>query len=133
MAIHEKPRVRSILTHLALKPSRETKGGGIIPQLSGRILLGPGYAAASSKEDYRYGSSDVETLASRFAPLLSEPLGSPVEVVVGLRPTTRGRDFIIRRSRRSPRVIHLVGIESPGLTAAPAIARMVVGMLEKLL
>ncbi len=133
MTIHEKPRVRSILTHLALKPSRETKGGGIIPQLGGRTLLGPSYAEASSKEDYRYSPADVEALARRFAPLLSEPLSSPVEVIVGLRPTTRSRDFIIRRSDRSPRIIHLVGIESPGLTAAPAIARIVAGMLGKLL
>ncbi len=133
MTIHKKPRVGSILTHLALRPSRETKGGGIIPQLGGRTLLGPSYAEASSKEDYQYSSADVEVLARRFAPLLSEPLSSPVEVVVGLRPTTRGRDFIIERSRRSPRIVHLVGIESPGLTAAPAIARMVAGMLRKLL
>ena len=38
-------------------------------------------------------------------------------------------DFYIRSDRNSRRVIHLLGIDSPGLTAAPAIAKTVAGML----
>ncbi len=38
-------------------------------------------------------------------------------------------DFYIRPDRNSKRVIHLLGIDSPGLTAAPAIAKTVAGML----
>jgi glycerol-3-phosphate dehydrogenase len=41
-------------------------------------------------------------------------------------PTDKGiADFVIEADREFPQVIHLVGIESPGLTAAPAIARHV--------
>ena len=131
MTLHESPKMKNILTHIALKPSRETKGGGIIPQLDGRTLLGPSYAEALSREDYSYNTADVEMLVAKFSPLLSPPPSKPVEVVVGLRPTTPGRDFIISRSHRSPRVVHLVGIESPGLTAAPAIARRVMEIIRK--
>jgi glycerol-3-phosphate dehydrogenase len=39
-------------------------------------------------------------------------------------------DFYIRADRSSSRVIHLLGIDSPGLTAAPAIAKYVGGLLD---
>jgi L-2-hydroxyglutarate oxidase LhgO len=38
-------------------------------------------------------------------------------------------DFYIAKDRICPHVIHLLGIDSPGLTAAPAIARYVASML----
>ena len=40
-------------------------------------------------------------------------------------------DFYIKPDRNSRRVIHLLGIDSPGLTAAPAIAKTVANMLTK--
>jgi len=40
-------------------------------------------------------------------------------------------DFYIKADRNTNRVIHLLGIDSPGLTAAPAIARYVGGLLNK--
>jgi L-2-hydroxyglutarate oxidase LhgO len=39
-------------------------------------------------------------------------------------------DFYIRRDRNTKRVIHLLGIDSPGLTAAPAIAKYVCSALK---
>ena len=39
-------------------------------------------------------------------------------------------DFYIKPDRHAPQVIHLLGIDSPGLTAAPAIAKYVAGMLK---
>ena len=38
-------------------------------------------------------------------------------------------DFYIKPDRNTSRVIHLLGIDSPGLTAAPAIAKYVGGLL----
>jgi glycerol-3-phosphate dehydrogenase len=48
-----------------------------------------------------------------------------ITAFVGLRPTLQGEDFYIRRSQNVPALIHVAGIQSPGLTAAPAIAEMV--------
>jgi L-2-hydroxyglutarate oxidase LhgO len=54
----------------------------------------------------------------------------------GIRPKLQGpgeppRDFVIREEseRGLPGFINLIGIESPGLTASPAIAQYVGGML----
>jgi len=42
-------------------------------------------------------------------------------------------DFVIEPDREVPQVIQLVGIESPGLTAAPAIAKHVASLVRPLL
>jgi glycerol-3-phosphate dehydrogenase len=42
-------------------------------------------------------------------------------------------DFVIEADREVPRVIQLVGIESPGLTAAPAIAERVVQLTSEIM
>jgi L-2-hydroxyglutarate oxidase LhgO len=45
------------------------------------------------------------------------------------------RDFVIRHEEDKgyPGFINLIGIESPGLTAAPAIAEMVAAMVDEIL
>ena len=42
-------------------------------------------------------------------------------------------DFIINQSRRFPGFINLLGIESPGLTAAPSIAQDVTSIISKII
>jgi L-2-hydroxyglutarate oxidase LhgO len=57
----------------------------------------------------------------------------------GLRPKLKApgekgvADFVIEADREVPRVIQLVGIESPGLTAATAIAEHVAGMVAEVI
>jgi L-2-hydroxyglutarate oxidase LhgO len=60
--------------------------------------------------------------------------------MAGIRPKLQGpgedvRDFVIRdeSDRGLPGFINLIGIESPGLTSSPAIARYVVDMVKNLL
>ncbi|MET1128268.1 MAG: FAD-dependent oxidoreductase [Thermoproteota archaeon] len=131
MSIHDGPKLRAILAPLELS-RKETKGGGAIPQTDGSLLLGPNNAGyASSKVDEAYSQADLGWLRRRFQPLLSSGIPEPKRVIVGLRPTVEKRDFIIEWSRRGAPVIHLVGIESPGLTAAPAIAEVVAEMLRQ--
>ncbi len=103
-------------------PRGRTKGGAVIPQLDGSTYVGPNLAGATSKNDYSWSSRDVEELQTRFQPLVSVKLGKPSRIIVGLRPSTRRGDFIIKVTGDA---VHLVGIESPGFTAAPAIAEHV--------
>ncbi len=128
MTIHDGPKLRNIIAPLELG-RKETKGGGAIPQPSGETLLGPNNAGPAGKNDYTYTSKDLKTLTSRFQNLLNTELPEPRRVIVGLRPTVRERDFIIKRGRHRD-TIHLIGIESPGLTAAPAIAKRVTEMIQ---
>ncbi len=132
MTIYDSAKPENILAWLRLERKRETKGGGIIPHPRG-VLLGPNYAGTAGKDDYRYSEADVRELRNRFQPLLDASLEGDPEVLVGLRPTVASRDFIIEYSGRTRRIVNLVGIESPGLTAAPAIAEVVYSMVSGVL
>jgi glycerol-3-phosphate dehydrogenase len=48
-----------------------------------------------------------------------------------MRPTVKGNDFFIAISERRPKLIQAAGIQSPGLTAAPAIADYVKELLKR--
>jgi glycerol-3-phosphate dehydrogenase len=65
--------------------------------------------------------------AQKLAPLINEDL--LIASFAGLRPTTREGDFHIEEDLDG--FINIVGIQSPGLTAAPAIAEHVVNMFAK--
>jgi glycerol-3-phosphate dehydrogenase len=64
---------------------------------------------------------DLQLAHSGLRPKLVPPSGKGIA------------DFVIEPDREFPRVIQLVGIESPGLTAAPAIAKHVSSMVEQIL
>jgi L-2-hydroxyglutarate oxidase LhgO len=116
------------------------KGAGLgihlTPDLGGSIRLGPNsyyvdkidYQVESSEKEFR---EDVET----FLPLIRE---RQIQVdSAGIRPKLQGpkdpfRDFIIRHEayRGLFGLINLIGMESPGLTAAPAIGEFVSEICE---
>jgi len=104
--------------------------------LWGTVLLGPTARYVDSKENYERGRLSIPDFVAGAKPLLPEIEESDLQLgYSGLRPKLvppggKGyADFVITRDPAVPQAIHLVGIESPGLTAAPAIARYVTEML----
>ncbi len=101
--------------------------------LSGRLKLGPDTTYISRTEDYAVANQKVPLFyssARKFLPFLKEENVSPD--MAGIRPKLQGpndnfHDFVIREDL--PGFINLVGIESPGLTASPAIAQLIKKML----
>jgi len=120
-------------------PPRDDPGLGIhvTPTLEGNIILGPSAEAVEDKEDAastREVMARLKAEAGRLMPGLER--ASMIHCYAGTRPKLidpRGgdkfADFVVAESRLRPGWINLVGIESPGLTAAPALAEMVVAML----
>lgn len=123
-------------------PLADENGLGIhfTPNLQGTVRLGPNSRYVNDI-DYSVdegGRQEFYTAASRMIPSLEIDDLEPD--FAGIRPTLRGkgegfRDFIIKHEgdRGLPGLINLVGIESPGLTASPAIASYVRGMVSELL
>jgi len=129
MAVYSGLDLKGIVAPLPLSIGSRTKGGAIIPATDGTTIVGPTLRVASSKEEHEYTDEDVALLTAKFSPLLKEE-GVLVRFYTGVRPLSPTRDFIIDFDK-ARKVIHLVGIESPGLTAAPALAEMVVGMITE--
>ena len=127
MAVYSDLAMKSIVAPLPLSIGSRTKGGAIIPATDGTTIIGPTLRVAGSKEEHGYTKEDVALLRAKFRPLLKIE-GKLVRVYTGVRPLSPTRDFVVDFDG-ARRVVNLVGIESPGLTAAPAIAEMVVGMV----
>ncbi len=113
---------------------RHTKGGGVVRTVDGNVLVGPDARETFDREDF---STSAESVAATFRkqraidPLLSER--DIITYFTGVRAATYEEDFVIRKGRRTRNIVHAAGIQSPGLTAAPAIAEDVARMCVELL
>ena len=127
MAVYSGLGVKNVVAPLPLSVGSRTKGGAIIPATDGTTIVGPTLRVTASKEDREHTDGDLELLKAKFSPLLKAE-GTLVRAYTGVRPLSPTKDFIIEYDA-TRKVVDLVGIESPGLTAAPAIAEMVAEML----
>jgi glycerol-3-phosphate dehydrogenase len=127
----EKRNLIGRLVYPALPPHATGKGIHFSPRPNGRLFVGPNEVTVEDKAGYTLRKTPpgmfVEAL-QKFSPTLKE---SDLEwAYSGIRPclmTGNGRksDFVIAVDNESPPLINLVGIESPGLSAALALARHV--------
>jgi glycerol-3-phosphate dehydrogenase len=113
-------------------PTRVSKGILVIPTVEGTCMIGPTAVEIEDKEDLATSQSNLEVVfaaARRLVPALSER--DIITAFAGLRPTLKGGDFCIEVSARVPRLVQVAGIQSPGLTASPAVAEHVKDLLKK--
>ena len=104
-------------------PSKMGKGILVSPTVDGTVIVGPTAEDIPDKEDKATtyeGLEKVKAGARRTYPGL--PLGKVITEFSGLRAheTTVG-DFILGEAPDAPGFFNAVGVESPGLTSAPAI------------
>ncbi len=111
-------------------------GVHLTPTLDGNMLIGPSAEFIDKREDPRTTKEKIKQLMSGAKELLpSIPLN---EIIYGFSAVRskitppeekESRDFIIREDLEN--FINLIGMESPGLTSSPAIAKMIVQMIKK--
>ncbi len=107
------------------------KGGGIMLTVDGNIQWGPTIAEVGDKEDRAVTSEEIEQIFQYFLPLMpSFPKKAVIAYFAGLRAATFTEDFFIEPSKKVKGFVHVAGIQSPGLAASPAIAKMVLGILR---
>jgi len=111
-------------------PSKTSKGILITRTSDGNPMIGPTAEDIYDKEDMSTTDAGlVKALegAKRLVPSVDE--NDIIAYFAGLRPVA-GDDFIIRHEDKIPGFVNVAGIQSPGLTAAPAIALMAAGILK---
>jgi glycerol-3-phosphate dehydrogenase len=112
-------------------PTPTSKGILVIKTSDGNPMIGPTAEDVKDKEDLTTsdaGRQKVLAATRQLVPSLNE--NDIIAYFAGLRPVA-GDDFIIRCEEKVPGMITVAGIQSPGLTAGPAIALLVVGLLKQ--
>jgi glycerol-3-phosphate dehydrogenase len=106
-----------------LKEEGHSKGGGIIRTVDDNVLVGPDAFETYKKEDF---TTEAKNVAAVFAKQgrATERLrqSDAITYFSGVRAATFEEDFIVEKGRKCKNIVHAAGIQSPGLTAAPAIA-----------
>ncbi len=111
-------------------PGKMGKGILVTPTVDGNLLLGP---TSVDMED----KNDTATTADGLSRVMREagenvaggvPLGKSITSFCGLRAVGSTGDFIINEADG---FVNVAGIESPGLSSAPAIAEYVVTLLRE--
>ena len=108
------------------QPTKMGKGILVSPTVHGNLLLGPTAEDIDDKENTattREGLAEVRAKAGLSVKGI--PFGKVITGFTGLRAVGDTHDFIIRECPDAKGFIDCAGIESPGLTSAPAIGEYV--------
>ncbi len=123
-------------------PTGVSKGILVLGSTHGNVLVGPNSLTEPDRENKSVtaaGLGEIWQGAQKLVPSISPR--SIIAVFAGLRASGNARtltpgvdydhDFLIENSKEIEGLINLAGIESPGLTAAPAIAERVTQFLRE--
>lgn len=94
-------------------------------------MIGPTADPTDDKEDTATSSDHMQRIVSLVSRMVDGV--SPRDIITsfaGLRPVLDGEDFYIALSEKVPQFVQVAGIQSPGLTASPAIGEYVKDLLK---
>ncbi|HBJ2609580.1 FAD/NAD(P)-binding oxidoreductase [Clostridium botulinum] len=115
-------------------PTKMGKGVLVTPTADGNLLLGPTSVDVEEKDDFGTTREGLDTVAEKAKLSIKEiPMRQVITSFAGLRAHEENSDFIIGEAEDAKNFINAIGIESPGLTSAPAIGEYIREMIvEKL-
>ncbi|MBQ5649114.1 MAG: NAD(P)/FAD-dependent oxidoreductase [Clostridia bacterium] len=121
----------NLVSHTIFRtPSKMGKGILVSPTVDGNLLLGPTSEDIEEKENKNVtedGFAQIISKARENIPYV--PIGKSITSFCGLRAVGSTGDFIINSP--APAFINAAGIESPGLSASPAIALYIIDLLKE--
>lgn len=113
-------------------PGAMGKGVLVTPTVHGNILVGPTADTIDDKEGVNTTKEGIETVLFKAAKSVKQlpPNRQIITSFAGIRAHHKSDDFIIEESAEYKGFIDVAGIESPGLTSAPAIGEYVAKLVE---
>lgn len=114
-------------------PGKFGKGVLVTPTVHGNTLVGPTAIDIDDKEGVNTTQEGIDELIAKAGTTVK---GLPIRQVItsfaGLRAHEDGHEFLIGELEDAKGFIDCAGIESPGLTSAPAVGKMVAGIIRDL-
>ena len=98
-----------------------TKGGGTLKTVHGNVLMGPDAVECREKEDFSTSPESINTIYKKQE--CTSSVADTRDIITyftGVRAPTFEEDFVLEWGRKCDNLYHVGGIQSPGLTSAPA-------------
>ncbi len=116
--------VGNLVTHTIFQlPVGVSKGVLVAPTAEGNLLVGPNSLPEQEKNDTLTSSEGIKYILDTAKKSVKNlPTRQIITGFAGLRASEIGGDFVLGQAEDVPGFFNCLGIESPGLTAAPAIA-----------
>ena len=116
------------LVHHVIYPTPSSKGKGVlaIPTVHHNILIGPNSDFVENADDVATGEGLDYVKKEINKTIKNIPFNKMIHTFAGNRPHIDLNDFYIQEDDNVKNFVHVAGIESPGISAAPAIAKDVV-------
>lgn len=112
-------RLKAIIKNL----HSHSKGVGLIHSVDGNMLVGPNADEITDREDFSTNREVVENIIKVQQEVAPNFKASDVIAYFsGVRGPTYEEDFVVRKGIKTKNIFEAAGIQSPGVTAAPAIA-----------
>lgn len=115
----------SLVSHTIFQlPTKMGKGVLVSPTVHGNLLTGPTATDIENKEQTATVAEELDSLMSRASlSVKGIPFRQVITSFAGLRAHEDGDDFVIGEISDAPGFFDAAGIESPGLSSAPAIGQ----------
>ena len=120
----------SLVSHTIFRcPSKMGKGILVSPTVDGNLLLGPTAEDIEDKEDKKTTAEGLDAVRRQASEQVAGiNFGKVITSFTGLRSTGSTGDFIINMKDG---FVNVAGIESPGLSSAPAIGEYVAELIRE--
>ena len=113
-------------------PSNYGKGILVTPTIHGNLLVGPTAIDISDKEGSCTSKEGMEEVISKAGNNVKNlPLRQVITSFAGLRAHEDNHEFILGEVEDAPGFIDCAGIESPGLSACPAIGKYIADLMQE--
>ena len=128
--LHDKEYGGTVSATIFRTPGKMGKGILIAPTVDGNLLTGPTAEDITEKDDTKTTAEGFEKIIFQTAETVPKfKFNKSITSFCGVRATGNTGDFIINSPLKG--FINAAGIESPGLSSAPAIAVYIANMLKK--
>jgi len=120
---------RELVSHTIFQmPTILGKGVLVTPTIEGNILLGPTAEKINDADDTSTTINGLHSILGKVGlSLQKNPIRDRITAFAGVRAKHESKDFILREAESG--FFDAIGIDSPGLTAAPAIAKLLAEMV----
>lgn len=122
-----------IVNHVMFQlPTERGKGILATPTIDGNVLLGPTSTFIEDKENTTTTRDELDYIHQDTQKFINNiPFGTVITSFTGLRAATEEHEFVIGEVDGRNGFYDVAGMESPGLTASPAVGRKVAKMIAE--